>query len=79
MLKFLKSDLKARKRSVSVGSTYSETPLNRYSSSALYSGFKSFSKKYVFCDENHSVNRCARITDPHAQKRFLSSSGYFFI
>ena len=79
MLKILKGDLEAKERSISVGSTYSETSPNRYSSSALYSGFKSFSKKCVFCDENHYANRCVKITDPHARKRFLSSNGHCFI
>ena len=45
----------------------------------LYSGFKSVSKKCVFCDENHSPNRCVKITDPHARKRCLSNNGYCFI
>ena len=79
MLKILKGDLEAKERSISVGSTYSETSPNRYSSSALYSGFKSFSKKCVFCDENHYANRCVKITDPRARKRFLSSNGHCFI
>ena len=47
MLKILKGDLEAKERSISVGSTYGETSPNRYSSSALYSGFKSSSKKCV--------------------------------
>ena len=47
MLKILKGDLEAKERSISVGSTYNETSPNRYSSSALYSGFKSFSKKCI--------------------------------
>ena len=79
MLKILKSDLVAKECFISVGSTCSETPPNRYSSSALYSGFKSVSKKCVFCYENHSANRCVKITDSHAQKRFLSSNGHCFI
>ena len=68
MLKILKKDLEAKESSISVGRTYSETPPNRYSSSALYSGFKSISKKCVFCNETHSANRCLKITDPHAWK-----------
>ena len=76
MLKILKSDLEAKERSILIGSTYSETPPNRYSSSALYSGFKSFSKKCVFCGKNYSTNRCVKITDPHARKWFLSSNGH---
>ena len=32
----------------------------------------------MFCDENHSANRCVKITDPHARKRFLSSKGHSF-
>ena len=79
MLKILKGDLEAKERSISVGSTYSETSPNRYPSSALYSGFKSFSKKFVFCDENHYPNRWVKITDPHAWKRFLTSNGHCFI
>ena len=79
MLKILKGNLEAKERSISVGSTYSETSPNRYPSSALYSGFKSFSKKFVFCDENHYPNRCVKITDPQARKRFLTSNGHCFI
>ena len=79
MLKILKGDLEAKERSISVGSTYNETYPNRYSSSALYSGFKSFSKKCVFCEENHFANRCVKITDQHALERFLSSNGHCFI
>ena len=32
----------------------------------------------MFCDENHSANRCVKITDPRARKRFLSSNGHCF-
>ena len=33
----------------------------------------------MFCDENHSANRCVNITDPHARKRFLSSNKHCLI
>ena len=33
----------------------------------------------MFCDENHSGNRCVKITDPHDQKWFLRSNGHCFI
>ena len=33
----------------------------------------------MFCDENHSANKCVNITDPHARKRFLSSNKHCFI
>ena len=79
MFKILKSGLDVKERSISVESTCSETPPNRFTSSGLYSGFKSVSKKCVFCDENHSPNRCVKITDPHARKRCLSNNGYCFI
>ena len=79
MLKILKGDLEVKERSISVGSTYSEPSPNRYSSSALYSGIKSFSKKCVLCDENHSANRCVKKADPHVRKRFLNSNGHCFI
>ena len=48
MLKILKKDLEAKESSISVGRTYSETPPNRSSSSALCSGFKSISKNVYF-------------------------------
>ena len=32
----------------------------------------------MFCDENHSANRCVKTTGPHARKRFLSSKGHSF-
>ena len=75
--KILKGDLDVKERSIAVGSTDSETSPSRYS--GLYSGFKSFSKKCVFCDENHYANRCVKITDLHARIRFLSSNGHCFI
>ena len=77
VLKILKGDLEVKERSIAVGSTDSETSPSRCS--GLYSGFKSFSKKCVFCDENHYANRCVKITDPHARIRFLSSNGHCFI
>ena len=66
MLKILKSDLEAKERSISVGTTSSETVPNTYSSSTLYFGSKSILIKCVFCDEKHSANRCVKITKPHA-------------
>ena len=33
----------------------------------------------MFCEENHFANRCVKITDQHARKRFLSSNGHCFI
>ena len=65
-LKILKSDLEAKERSISVGTTSSETVPNTYSSSTLYFGSKSVLIKCVFCDEKHSANRCVKITKPHA-------------
>ena len=52
---------------------------SRYSSAALYLGFETVQKKCIFCNEKHSANRCLKITDTHARKRFLSSNGLFFV
>ena len=52
---------------------------SRYSSAALYSGYETVQKKCIFCNEKHSANRCLKITDTHARKRFLSSNGLCFV
>ena len=77
MLKILKSDLEAQEGSISVRIISNKPPPIRYSSSALYSGFNSVSKKCVFCDKNQFVNRCVKITVPHPRKRFETSCSEF--
>ena len=80
MLKILKSELESRERSVTVGGSFNnDKPQSRYSSAALYSGYKTVQKKCIFCNEKHSANRCLKITDTHARKRFLSSNGLCFV
>ena len=76
MWKILKTELESKERSILLGNPSDRNNHhNKYSSAALYSHSKSIPKKCIFCDENHSANKCSKITDPHARKSFLAGNG----
>ena len=83
MINFLKKEVEAKERSFAVGMSFDldddiKNSSDVFSSSALYSQNKYSSRKpkvqhCVFCDKNnHSSNRCFKITDMEARKDLIS-------
>ena len=79
MLKILKGDLEAKehtKLSQSKVRTIKHLQIDTHHMRHILV-LKVFWKKYVFCNENHSANRCVKITGSHSWKLFLSSGHCF--
>ena len=86
MLRYLKIEIEAKERSVSLGNIRtesSEPSKDQYTTSALHASEhsqQSFKKKCVFCNfTNHPSWRCSKISNPQNKRTILKRNGLCFI
>ena len=86
MLKFLKTEIQAKERSVSVTAINSnekdskKNEINKFTTSALFSQNSKFKGTCEFCNlKNHTSSKCLKITEPFARKNIVRQKGLCFI
>ena len=82
LLTLFKNELEAKERSLGSGHNFKEKQdkIGKFSTSSLLSGSGSARFSCLFCEgNNHSSNRCTKVTDPKIRKQCVSQKSVCYI